>query len=112
MAAASGTATSKPTNPNRYPNANSANISQTGCKPVLSPTSFGVNTYPSSTWPSRNVPETTSIQVKSGQNCANPTASVSSNPDIEPTYGMNESRPDISPIKKPKCNPVSVNPTA
>ena len=43
MAAATGTAISIPTNPNREPNAKRANINQTGCRPTDDPTSLGAN---------------------------------------------------------------------
>ena len=56
IAAEAGTATSRPTNPNNAPNAKSANISQTGWRPTLFPTSFGDRMLPSMNWPTKKTP--------------------------------------------------------
>ena len=57
-AAAAGTAISRPTKPNSAPKANSANISQTGCRPTLLPTSRGCRMLPSMNWPTKNTAAT------------------------------------------------------
>ena len=56
-AAASGTASSSPTKPNSEPKAKSANISQTGCSPTDSPTSFGERMLPSTNCPTTKIAE-------------------------------------------------------
>ena len=57
-AAEAGTAISRPTKPNSAPKANSANISHTGCRPTLLPTSRGCRMLPSMNWPTKNTPAT------------------------------------------------------
>ena len=51
ITAAIGTAISSPTKPNSEPKASSANISQTGCTPIESPTNFGWKMLPSRNCP-------------------------------------------------------------
>ena len=85
MAAAAGTAMSRPTKPNKAPNANSANISQTGCRPTLLPTSLGDRMLPSMNWPMKNTAATATIIVQSGQNCTMATPMANTSPVSEPT---------------------------
>ncbi len=74
-----------PTKPKSAPKADSAKISQTGCRPTLSPTSLGVRMLPSTNWPDWKIAQTATIQHQSPQNWNSASPIASTPPTIAPT---------------------------
>ena len=68
-----------------HPPANIAKMTQTGCRPMFSPTIFGARMLPSVNCPNRKMPTTVRIHFQSGQNCATATLVPMTKPVIEPT---------------------------
>jgi hypothetical protein len=60
-------------------------MSQTGCRPTESPTSFGDRMLPSTNWPKTKIPNVARIIVQSGQNCTMATPMDTIRPVSEPT---------------------------
>ena len=60
-------------------------MSQTGCRPTESPTSFGDRMLPSTNWPKMKMPSVAAIMVQSGQNCTMATPTERMRPVSEPT---------------------------
>ena len=64
ITAAVGTAIINPKKPSKTPPESNANITHMGCKPTLSPTSFGVKKLPSINWPTANTATTYKTGVR------------------------------------------------
>jgi len=88
IAEAAGTAIRSPTNPNSVPKAESANNSQTGCRPTLSPTSLGDRKLPSTIWPVAKTAATAAMVPHSPQKWTTASPLDGIPPKIDLTKGM------------------------